>query len=178
MDLYDEISRCALCGGTSSRELYTVSDMLAAELLRKNLPPEDGVFLTRVINRIVRCDACRLVFLSPRLRSEALNRLYELWYRYGYGEIFSDDRLIEARRREFENYNYNRLRKYVPNRNCFWASVVAAACSCRSARIGDGTSTGLNPAERHLNMQPRSSVSMFGRETFSLFTATESMTPS
>lgn len=112
-DLYEEVASCALCGSARFSELFTVTDLLAGELLRKSLKPEEKFFLAKIRNRLVRCDACRLAFLSPRLHSEALNRLYELWYRYGYTEIFTDDDHIQARRREFENYHYKTMSNYV-----------------------------------------------------------------
>lgn len=112
-DIYEEVPSCALCGSTRLVELFQVADLLAEELLRRNLPHDDKVFLSKINNRLVQCDTCRLKFLSPRLRGERLNRLYELWYRFGYNEIFTDDDHIRGRLREFEKFHYKTLAKHV-----------------------------------------------------------------
>lgn len=103
---YEELQKCPSCGKDKSFfELFdTTKDSLTNEL--NTFTSMEKKFPT-VVNSRVRCVACDLIFMSPRLSDKSLSVIYKNWYEYAYKDIFINEDLISQRKKEFQKYHLN-----------------------------------------------------------------------
>lgn len=109
---YEEINNCPLCTSSLSKSLDVCRDTLIQEINRAL--PNDVEKLPTLSNHRRKCDGCNLVYLSPRLDKYSLSKLYSLWYRYGYQNIFENNDHIQQRLNVFRKFHLNDLMKYHP----------------------------------------------------------------
>jgi SAM-dependent methyltransferase len=105
------VSSCPACGSDRARALGAVRDTLVEELNRA-LPLTEAR-LPPLENGLEQCRACSLAYLSPRLATGSLERLYELWYRFGYGETPSAQDGDAKRASEFKTHHLAFLERTV-----------------------------------------------------------------
>lgn len=106
---------CPLCGANKSSEHDCCPDSLLAEINRY-LPPAVERFALGHINKRRKCDACGLVYLSPRPTNESLALIYARWYGHAYRRVMTDPTHIAERLIEFERYHLRILEASQPQR--------------------------------------------------------------
>lgn len=108
----EQVPHCPVCAGTKAQPLDYVEDTLVPEINR--FLPASEVPLSQVTNTRVQCEACKLVYLSPRLDAASLRELYRLWYGYAYRNIFSDSQHLSDRTVEFRDHHLRCLQRHMP----------------------------------------------------------------
>lgn len=109
---FEAITQCPVCACPEARPLDSVRDTLVPEINRY-LPAHEAP-LTDVKNTRVQCEACKLVYLAPRLDSASLREVYRLWYGYAYRSIFSDPQHLQDRATEFRDHHLRCLQRHMP----------------------------------------------------------------
>lgn len=131
---YADVRRCPLCDDSSRSDVARLVDTLGPEINR--YLPADVSPLPEIVNTLVQCARCDLMYLAPRLDDASLERLYALWYRFAYGRVFDDSAHIAVRRGEF-------LQQHVP------ALVRSKPRPGRLLDIGCGSGLFLQLAREH-----------------------------
>lgn len=111
---FESLSSCPCCSAmpTHFKRYDSVIDSLVGDL-NKAIGSQ---YFAEFKNERVRCDQCKLIFMSPRLTSESLETVYSYWYKYAYNTIFEDESVIDKRAKEFRNYHLKILNSVVPQK--------------------------------------------------------------
>ena len=128
-----EITQCPACGHVGRTLIGSVDDTLVAELDR--MVPAGHPTLGSWENHLFRCDDCGLGYLSPRFSTASLQRLYELWYRFGYPSIQRAVSAVSTREARFHRIHLRHLERVAPRKG-------------RLLDIGTGTGEFVSAAER------------------------------
>lgn len=128
-----EITQCPACGHGGKTLIGSVDDTLVAELDR--MIPADHPALGTWENRLFRCDDCGLGYLSPRFSTASLQRLYELWYHFGYPLNQRAVSAVSTREARFHRTHLRHLERVASQKG-------------RLLDIGTGTGEFVSAAER------------------------------
>lgn len=128
-----EVTQCPACGCVGRTLIGSVDDTLVAEL--KRMTPVSHLALGSWENRLFRCDECGLGYLSPRFSTASLQRLYDLWYRFGYPSMQRAVSAVSTREARFQRTHLRYLERVAPGKG-------------RLLDIGTGTGEFVSAAER------------------------------